>query len=271
MLRLHVSGSSQTTLWFDHPNPSFHPSGAVTPRWDLVKGIVEYVPEPTAATAYSWNADGSLTPMDATADGPVGQPNGGKSFTIWQTGQMTIADQLDTRTHQVSREPQDILWSAQVQAVSPDGRFYYPSPTSQVSIAPPSTKQVYALIHTVQPHDKAQLALATQMTQVSPESSPLNVVGQMQLSWRADGRILACATWLYKRNQDGTSTEKTTISLYDTATGNLLKTLVPDMSGLQTQTYSNTYMSWSPDGSHLLYLDNIFGAITIWGPGALPK
>jgi hypothetical protein len=27
---------------------------------------------------------------------------------------------------------------------------------------------------------------------------------------------------------------------------------------------------WSPDGKRLLLQDNVYGAITIWGPGALP-
>ncbi len=271
LLRLHVSGTAQTTLWFEKPNPSFHPTFTLIPRWDMVKGIVEYVPQPTAAAAYSWNADGSFTPMDATADGPVGQPDGGKSFTIWQTGQMSIAYQHFDQTGQEVPVPQNILWSPQVQAVSPDSRYLYPYVGSMVSLAPPSTKQVYAQTSTVQPHDKAQLALATQLTQLTLNDNPLYGGGQTELSWRADGRVLAYSSSQTQSNPNGGMTNKTTISLYDTSTGALLKVLVPDLSGLQTHTFSNTYMSWSPDGSRLMYMDNTYGAITIWGPGALPK
>ncbi|HEX8981313.1 MAG TPA: hypothetical protein VF792_00965 [Ktedonobacterales bacterium] len=271
LLRLHVSGAAQTTLWFDKPNPSFHLSGAVTPRWDTVKGVVEYVPQPTAATAYSWNADGSLTPMDATADGPVGQPDGGKSFTIWQTGQMQIAYQHDDQTGQETPVPQDILWGLQGQVVSSDGRYLYPYVGTIVSLVPPSTKQVYAKAPTFQPHDKAQLALATQLTQLPLDAGLFNNYGQTQLSWRADGRVLAYLSSQHQSNPSGGMKDKTTISLYDTSTGALLKVLVPDVTGLQTTSFGNIAMAWSPDGSRLLYMDNTYGAITIWGPGALPK
>jgi hypothetical protein len=30
-------------------------------------------------------------------------------------------------------------------------------------------------------------------------------------------------------------------------------------------------LQWSPDGKRLLLEDNVYGAITIWGPGALPQ
>ncbi len=273
VLRLHVSGSAQTTLWFEQPNPSFHTTTPVTIRWDLVRGIVEYVPQPPTATAYRWTADGSLTPMSATTDGPVGQPDGDTSFTIWQTGLMMASSPPNngSSSSQLAPVPQGIVWNAHAQAVSPDGRFYYPSPTSTVSLAPPSTKQVYPMVHAVQPHDKAQLALATHMMLPPQDASLPNGYENVELSWRADGRILAYVTQQYKRNQDGAVTEESIISLYDTATGKVLKTLVPDMSGLHNQTDGVTYLSWSPDGSHLLCLENTFGAITIWGPGALPK
>ena len=107
------------------------------------------------------------------------------------------------------------------------------------------------------------------MTKATPEVNKLPTGAE--LSWRADGHVMAHVVWQLKNLPNGSSTETTTILLYDTATGKLIQQLVPDLSGLRTRVSSNPTMLWSPDGSRLLYIDNFYGAVTIWGPGALSK
>ncbi|MGH2503404.1 MAG: hypothetical protein ACRDID_12940, partial [Ktedonobacterales bacterium] len=59
--------------------------------------------------------------------------------------------------------------------------------------------------------------------------------------------------------------------LYDTTTGQMVKQFTPDWSGLTTGNASREMVVWSPDGKRLLLQDNVYGEITIWGPGALPQ
>lgn len=267
LLRLHVSGSAPTALWVDTSTPAVYPKD--TSRWDTVKGLVDVVPTPPAASGYRWTSDGSLTPITAMADGAVGQPDGGTFFTIWQPGQMRTSDYFDRQSGQMTTVPQEIVWNPQFVAVSPDGRYLYPYITGMANLVPPSTKQIYPQMPSFEPHDQAQLALATLMTKATPEVNKLPTGAE--LSWRADGHVMAHVVWQLKNLPNGSSTETTTILLYDTATGKLIQQLVPDLSGLRTRVSSNPTMLWSPDGSRLLYIDNFYGAVTIWGPGALPK
>jgi hypothetical protein len=63
------------------------------------------------------------------------------------------------------------------------------------------------------------------------------------------------------------------ISIYDTASGKLVKQVMPDFTGLSASpaaTGSSVALLWSPDGSRLLLADNVYGVITVWRPGALP-
>lgn len=267
LLRLHVSGSAPTTLWVEKAGP--YVDSQSTLRWDTVKGVAEFVPMPAAASSYSWNSDGSLTPFTAVVDGAVGQPDGGTFFTIWQSGQMRTGDSFDRQSGQMTNVPQDIIWNPQFVAVSPDGRYLYPFITGMANLVPPSTKQVQTWMPSFQPHDQAQLALATQMTQATPKVN--TIPSGVELSWRADGHVMAHIVWQMQALPNGSSTETTTILLYDTASGKLIQQLAPDLSGLQSRVSSNPTLLWSPDGSRLLYIDNIYGGATIWGPGALPK
>jgi WD40 repeat protein len=89
----------------------------------------------------------------------------------------------------------------------------------------------------------------------------------LQLAWRPDGKLLAA---LYPNASAPVGDSAFTISLYDTATGKLVKRLTPDLSRLQVGESGIETLSWSPDGKRLLLIDNVYGAITIWGPGALP-
>ena len=57
------------------------------------------------------------------------------------------------------------------------------------------------------------------------------------------------------------------ISIYDTATGKLVKQVKPNFTGLVADQGGNTELLWSPDGSRLLLLDNLSGVITIVGGG----
>ena len=232
-------------------------------RWDLTSGQPAMVPAPAAASAYRWASDGTLTPTDAAPGGPVGAPNSDLQFTVWQPGSLQYQQAPLPSSGIVAPVLQDIVWNANIAAISPDGRYYYPFIAANGSLVPPSTQHPFPHEKTLTPHDGALLALAQRMASATnPEASD-----HMLLAWRPDGRLLAALT---ANATAPVGDSAFTISLYDTATGKLVKHLTPNFAELQVGESQNELLEWSPDGKRLLLSDNIYGAITIWGPDSLP-
>lgn len=89
------------------------------------------------------------------------------------------------------------------------------------------------------------------------------------VTYRPDGHLLAVVQ--FNGAGEGSATPATfTVSIYNTATGTLVKRLTPNFIGLQSGSAGQETLEWSPDGSRLLLADNAFGAIMVWGPDALP-
>jgi WD40 repeat protein len=261
VLRLAVGSRATSAVMID--TLTQFPDGDVE-RWDLQTGQPAMVPAPPAAAAYQWNSLGALTAIDATPDGPVGAPNSGQRFTVWQPGSLAYQQAPPSSpTGLPVTDTQDILWSANITPISPDGRYYYPLLTANGSLAPPSTQHPFAHEKILAPHDAALQALAQAL--VGAHSTFPGSL--LQLAWRPDGKLLAA---LYPNASAPVGDSAFTISLYDTATGKLVKRLTPDLSRLQVGESGIETLSWSPDGKRLLLIDNVYGAITIWGPGALP-
>ncbi len=267
VLRLSVGRTSQATLWRDtavYPQHLQNPNGVVE-RWDLTEGKAAFMAAPAPATMYRWNSDGTLTPAGSAAGKPIGAPNKGQTFSIWQSGRMQLAQAAPSPNGQPVNVPQDIQWIATFSAISPDGRYYYPYFADYGSLVPPSTKQVVSNESAIEPHDQVLVALARSLsaTTLGP-----NQYAQTLVTWRPDGRLLAT---LNANTSGDIASAKFTVSIFDTQTGKLVKQLTPNFAGLQSGNAGNEQLQWSPDGSHLLLMDNVYGAITIWGPGALPQ
>ena len=261
LLRLAVGGAATNAVMID--TTTSHPDGNVE-RWDLRSGQPAMVPAPPAAAAYQWTSDGTLTPVDATPGGPVGAPNSSLQFTVWQPGSLQYQQTPLPATGMPAPVLQDIVWNANIAAISPDGHYYYPFIAANGSLVPPSTQHPFAHEKTLAPHDAVLLTLAQNMTSAT---SPLNPGDQVYVAWRPDGRVLA---ELSQKLSAHVGNSTFTISLYDTATGKLVKRLTPNLTGLEMGASANEALEWSPDGKRLLLIDNLHGAITIWGPGALP-
>jgi WD40-like Beta Propeller Repeat len=109
-------------------------------EWDLEHGKpAKTVPVPSPieapfadvppAFAYRWGRDGTLLPQMAVTNAklpaktpldPVGNPAGGTSFTLWQSGQVLF----DNRGKDGSIQRTGVLtWSTGFPAWSPDGRY----------------------------------------------------------------------------------------------------------------------------------------------------
>jgi hypothetical protein len=261
VLRLAAGQAASSAVMID--TLTQYPDGDVE-RWDLQTGQPAMVPAPPAAAAYQWNSDGSLSPIAAAAGGSVGAPNSGQRFTVWQPGSL-FYQEAPSSTGLPTPLAQDIVWNANISPISPDGRYFYLLLTTNGSLVPPSTQHPFAHEKILAPHDAALQALAQTMVDVN---NPALLHTQLLLAWRPDGKLLAA---LNPNARAPVGDSAFTISLYDTATGKLVKRLTPDLSGLQGGEGGNEMLAWSPDGKHLLLADNIYGAITIWGPGALPS
>lgn len=256
--RLGVMDASSTKVWLDTSASQFAP----LERWNLTAGTTDVPPAPPKATGYQWNADGTLAPTGPSAGQPVGAPDGGTTFTVWQPGQLLFATKPDKATGATTIVVQDIAWVSYVSPVSPDGRYFYPNMVNAGSLVPPSTQHVTDDEPVLQPHDQALAALAQQMMRAPTPSQNTSTL----IAWRPDGRYLAALI------PDATTPNPAafTIAVYDTASGKLVKQVAPDFTGLSTDAHGSVALLWSPDGSRLLLLDNLYGAITVWGPGALP-
>ncbi len=261
LLRLGVAQPSQSAVWLD--TAPYLQMGSIE-RWDLTTGASKQLPAPPPATAYRWNSDGTLSPASVTASQPVGTPDGGETFTIWQPGQLGYPSFQPGPNAQPTVSPQDVSWGANITPISPDGRYFYTYFPAGGSLVPPSTKIVMPHDTRIAPRDKALLALAQSMTHATISGA---LPPQTFVAWRADGHLLA---ELPANSAAPVSASAFTVSLYDTATGKLVMRLTPDLSGLQTGPAGVEALMWSPDGKRLLLMDNIYGSITIWGPGALP-
>ena len=255
--RLDTTDPSRTKVWID-TNPLYV---APLERWNLVSGAVDTLPAPARATAYGWNADGTLTPAGPSGQA-IGTPDGGNTFTVWQPGYLHFGTKSDKKTESTTVLAQDVAWLSYVSPVSPDGRYSYPDIMYVGSLVPPSTQHAIADESLLQPHDQALVAVAQQMMRTPSPSQNTSIF----VSWRPDGSYLAALA----PDAESPNPAAFAISIYDTATGKLVKQVKPNFTGLVADQGGNTELLWSPDGSRLLLLDNLSGVITMWGAGELP-
>jgi WD40 repeat protein len=224
-------------------------------EWDLARSrSVPFTPPPSAfslmplppALAYSWGVNDTLVPETllthtgvpaAPPPGPVGNPIGDPSFTIWQPGSVDVAAMADS-----SRLSS---WSTALAAWSPDGRYLVDGITLFGLLKPPGQRfpSVYTLI-------------LTRMNQVPRlplrDKALLKVVDTATaLAWSPNGHVLAA----YHARKS--------VDLYDCRTGNRLAALALHDRGAASST-APILLRWSPNGSRLLVSNLVWGMRTLW-------
>ncbi len=226
-------------------------------EWNLAwSQPVPFTPPPSAlslmplspALAYRWGADGTLVPETlltnsgvpaAPAPGPVGNPDGDPTFTLWQPGSVDVAAMADSSVL--------TSWSTTFAAWSPDGRYLVDGMTLFGLLKPagqrfPSSSTLVRTRMNQVPllplHDRALLMVVDTATAVA---------------WSPDGRVLAA----YHAGKS--------VDLYECHTGRRLASLIPhDQSAASFA--APIALRWSPDGSHLL-VAKLWRAMTIlWDP-----
>ena len=222
-------------------------------EWDVVRGRPLTLAPPPSSLVYHWGSGGKLIPQSLLASKvqppapppvPVGSPDGGQSFTIWQPG---LANSLPLKNGLVL-----FSFSTSFAAWSPDGRYFVEGINlegllEQHGKTVPSP-QMLADNHV----DEAPFLVAHDAALVKAVSA-LTVV-----AWSPDGRILA------------TYIPGHAVNLYDAASGRKLISLSFPAPRVFLQGIIGV-LRWSPDGSTLLLTSERWGTITVWHLGNLPK
>jgi WD40 repeat protein len=270
--------------------------------WDLTTGtrLPAPVAGPSATSAtfftpglgapaqgWTWSTDGVLVPQQPLLPvwlqnqpmppiAPVGNPDGGASFSVWQPGQFSVQYPSDATGQPNISVPGVPLFQTAFVAWSPDGRYLLDAGLSSVVNTPagmptpsPQTLVFLKLDHTVAlPVRDTAMAAIMKLSTTQP-SSP-NDRGVTSLAWSPDGKLLAAVTG-YRVPQQDRDYATVTISIVSCATGKTLATLTAHAAVNQTGIGDNEYMRWSPDGKRLYYFSDILGSLTTWGPGLLPQ
>ena len=268
------------------------PPGAAIPKaagvplaeWDVSCGVA--IPLPSglpAALGYHWGAGGALvadTPLnargapasDAEHPGPVGNPDGGAAFSIWQPGMLTLQAWSGQPNAPVEL-PGAYVWSSTFAAWSPDGRYLVDtiSMTGRMQPAGHAAPSQQALrdfeldgAPLLPVRDAGLLTILNAMP-----TRDLNDADVVSLAWRPDGRYVVERIY-YFFTSDGLDHS---IGLYDGSTGQRVAVLAPFLSA-DAADGPGFIARWSPEGTRLLLVNydpaqnQVF--VTIWGPGALP-
>jgi hypothetical protein len=225
---------------------------------------------PTALT-YHWSADGQLLPgipvpsgssssVLTSSSGPIGNPDGSSSFSIWQPGTATWTAQNGNGAVHL---PGVYLWQTYFTAWSPDGRYLIYGLTAGSLLHIPGQKAVsqQALndlgvdqYSTIQVRNTTFIHLLRSLSSSTGSPSGMSV----NVSWRPDGRVVA-------------TDAAGTVNIYDCNTGQKLAALIPQhLYPLNLDGGTGDVLRWSPDGSHLLLASTTWG-LSIWGPSQLPN
>ena len=256
-------------------------------EWDLTSGALasSNLTLP-AALGYQWGAQGSLLPLGTlTTTGaptqpalaPVGNPIGGKTFTIWQPG---LADQGFLPIPPNATQPATpqaavgvYFWATRFPIWSPDGRYliapanYGGRVLGAIAPVPTIVTEAGQTQTVVLPTRDAALQNLIQPDVFAP------------VAWSPDGRVMASVGYAFN-NAGAITVEK--VNLTDAATGSLLKSLTlhttstftpaTGADGLGPTSDFRVFLRWSADGARLAVMDaNRDGVITIWGAGAVPR
>lgn len=267
---LLIGADGQTSQVFTH---KLSAGEANSGRWDVATGTYLSAPSSAAqdaplvlipALGYSWDANGALmpqTPLPASNIpsgqllGPIGIPDGGNAFTMWQPARITALSQGSTTV------PGAYVFVSEFAAWSPDGAFL----TEYVGIygllgdvqnVPPATlEQLDPPLPAIPVRDKGLAHVLSQIAASGDKS-------EYYLAWSHNGNLLAAET--ANVGVDGKPNPNTvTVTLFECATGKQLATFHPAPVNT-TEDVSPTLLQWSPDDSHLLLYDGAIGALVLY-------
>jgi hypothetical protein len=218
-------------------------SSPFSEEWQLSPPRTHASPRPRslsvpAALAYHWGANGALTPDSRLADqtlpasssvGPIGNPDGGPSFSIWQPGVLSTmwGGNSSPRGSRLST-----TWKTSFAAWSPDGRSLVEGIDLSALLKP--QEQVEAS------QRAGCLSHQALLPPVREEVFPQGFFLEAALAWSPSGQALAVYT-------PGKG-----IALYSCSDGyQLASFLLSAPDGASPA--GSIALRWSNDGAHLLF------------------
>jgi WD40 repeat protein len=251
-------------------------------QWDLSAGSASAVTLPMGL-AYSWSADDKLSASDVVAqtpDGPppagseetVGNPIGGRDFTLWQNGNVAFADGTGCSGTLSATAPNYYLTFLSTSAWSPDGRYLAlkVSANGRLPSTPPTPP-------TPAPSGSSggctNFGPPTQWPQMPVRDDGMRAavalvdgtrLQSIQLAWSPDGRRIAS-------QPSDIASGVPALTIYDCASGRLrLRLTAADLVPEQVGGQPFRAMAWSPDGTRLLLVPlGPFPIIHVLGPKSL--
>lgn len=266
-------------VWTDQSKPS-----GADAVWDVVSGAT-VAPAGMSATGlsaalgYQWNGSSLapetlLNPATPPALAAPGNPDGGATYTIWQSAEVKLQIVATVPNGIVTVVPGAYTLREDFAAWSPDGRYLAPHASTGVGrfvpegIAPPTDAGLAQLGLSWAPvlpvRDAAlQHALAS-MPRAAPDSS-IEAAQSLSVAWSPSGRVLAARESSPLDDGHTTQLQPFAVTFYDCATGKPLATLTPPSRvGALGSFFAPALLRWSPDGTRLLLFDAQLGALYIW-------
>lgn len=256
-------------------------------EWDIErKTLAPNAGQFTVAQTYHWSGArlSPVSPLGATAQpGPVGDPLGASTFSVWQTGWVGSAILVSLPTPTANGNELRVFTSVSDALVltpafaawSPDGRYLLLTNFSPLVLIPTGRAPDRALLQQaglgqaqqVVPRDAALASLFSAFAQ----SGMFGFFSPDALAWSPDGKLLAVAQDI----GDDPRPQDQPVTLLDTRTGKTVATLIPEANAqdafetnpvLQTQAPLSAHpqIAWSRDGSRLFLLNPTLGTITFW-------
>jgi hypothetical protein len=308
LVLMNADGTGErAALWKEAHEPpfaAFYAQPAL--QWDTstmsvvplpIQPSSDYLDALPPAESYSWSAAGQLRPGASLAaatspTAPTGNPDGGGSFSIWQTGYISYITAGPQSSSPATGGSGVYVWATDLPFTSrdgylswsPDGRYLIDSvsllviqhPTGRPNPSSAALQQLnMARAPTAPVHDQAlQQVLTTFAVGQSPASQPTDYV-----AWSPSGRFLAAISEFGLPGSAGGAPTVPSVAIYSCATGHLLTTMAPQvnpklsLAQLTANAYlgSTTLLRWSDDGSRILVFSSVLDTITIWGTGQLPR
>ncbi len=294
LVLVNADGTGERAALFTQTSSQYYATiqwNTATMSWN------ELPPQPTyhdfvslpPAQSYTWSAADQLVPSSSlttasSPTSPVGNPDGGSSFTIWQPGTITLSTQGEVNNQTVPVTPGVFSWSTGLLAWSPDGNDIIDTVDLFGLLQPgneprPTAAGIQAMgwegAPTLRVRDAAQQQLLAELSANPSHGDQLSDA----LAWSPNGRFLAEMPESNAGSSVSGNPTSPPVTFYDSTTGTGLVQRQPQASSHASAGSPAgiswfvpfALLSWSPDGSHFLVFSASLGTVTIWGPTLLPK
>ena len=249
LLIIPVNGGAGTVIPGPLPSdaPSSTPPASPYRVFDLTAHTARFLSFSTGlntADSLTWTADGSLEPSRASSPQPVGNPDGGATFSPWQPAGVAAngANKIDLGS------PYPFgAWSPDGRFVTLDLRTHFHVYPGAADATPDTTGAIVGRVS----RDAALTAVIADLS-AHPDANYM-------LAWDETGAHLLAVSCA--------SATTATLTIRSTATGAVETTATLSFGGYTTSCQQSTLLpSWSPDGAHILLAAPDLGAAVVWTP-----